>query len=102
MTSHPYYKLRSHYPLPSSHANLSGMSVAFVTTPLHAEHSMTDHPESPERLEALLALVRECGLLERIHRRIRIARLEPGRRDAGRRRGQVVAGGARAAHVSGR
>jgi acetoin utilization deacetylase AcuC-like enzyme len=45
---------------------MAGMTVAFVTTPLHAEHSAQDHPESPDRLEAVLSLVRECGLLERL------------------------------------
>ncbi|MCH8008967.1 MAG: histone deacetylase [Chloroflexi bacterium] len=42
-------------------------TVAFVTNPNHIHHFTTGHPESPERLEATLALLRECGLRERLH-----------------------------------
>ena len=42
------------------------MTVAFVTNPNHYQHFTTGHPESPERLEVVLALLRESGLRERL------------------------------------
>jgi acetoin utilization deacetylase AcuC-like enzyme len=45
---------------------MAAMTVAFVTSPLHIEHFAAGHPESPDRLEAVLSLLRECGLLERL------------------------------------
>src|SRR3990172_837810 len=50
------------------------MTVAFVTNPNHAEHAVEGHPERPERLESVLALLDECGL------RSLLVRIEP--RDA--------------------
>src|SRR3972149_665171 len=44
------------------------MTVVFVSNPNHAEHAVEGHPESPERLEAVLALLEECGLLDRLVR----------------------------------
>jgi len=43
------------------------MAVGFVTNPNHYQHFMTGHPESPDRLESALVLLRECGLRERLH-----------------------------------
>ncbi len=40
--------------------------VAFATAPLHVEHAVPGHPEGPARLEAILTLLRECGLLQRL------------------------------------
>ncbi|MCH8026338.1 MAG: histone deacetylase, partial [Chloroflexi bacterium] len=42
------------------------MTVGFVTNPNHAGHGVEGHPESPQRLEAVLALLDECGLLNRL------------------------------------
>lgn len=42
------------------------MTVAFVTNPDHIGHSAPGHQEAPERLEAAIALLDECGLLERL------------------------------------
>jgi len=42
------------------------MTVGFVTNPNHAGHGIEGHPESPQRLEAVLALLGECGLLNRL------------------------------------
>ena len=50
------------------------MAVGFVTTPRHVDHGVERHPECPERLEAVLTLLEESGLLDRV------TRLEP--RDA--------------------
>ncbi|MEX1253042.1 MAG: histone deacetylase [Dehalococcoidia bacterium] len=50
------------------------MAVGFVTSPLHVGHCVEGHPEGPERLEAVLALLEESGVLDRM------LRLEP--RDA--------------------
>jgi acetoin utilization deacetylase AcuC-like enzyme len=49
-------------------------NVGFVTNPNHVLHAAEGHVEAPERLEAVLALLRECDL------RDRLARIEP--RDA--------------------
>ncbi|MEX2159026.1 MAG: histone deacetylase [Dehalococcoidia bacterium] len=40
----------------------------FVWNANHVEHDVEGHPECPERLESVLALLRDCGLLERLHR----------------------------------
>jgi len=42
------------------------MSVGFVTNPNHVHRAAEGHPEAPERLEAALTLLRECGLLDRL------------------------------------
>ncbi len=44
------------------------MTVGFVTNPNHAAHAVEGHVESPERLDAALSLLRECGLLDRLTR----------------------------------
>ena len=44
------------------------MPVGFVTNPLHVEHAVEDHSEGPQRLQAVLALLEECGLLDRLER----------------------------------
>ena len=44
------------------------MPVGFVTNPNHVEHAVEDHPERPERLEAVLALLEQCGLRDRLER----------------------------------
>ena len=44
------------------------MTVGFVTSPLHVEHAVQDHPEGPERLQAALDLLEECGLLDWLER----------------------------------
>jgi acetoin utilization deacetylase AcuC-like enzyme len=44
------------------------VAVGFVTNPNHVEHVMEGHPEGPERLQAVLALLGECGLLSRLER----------------------------------
>ena len=41
-------------------------AVGFITNPNHVLHAAEGHPEGPERLEAALALLRECGLIERL------------------------------------
>ncbi len=41
-------------------------SVGFITNPNHGQHSVEGHPESPQRLEATLSLLKECGLLDRL------------------------------------
>ena len=51
------------------------MTVGFVSNPLHVKHAVEDHPEGPERVQAVLALLEECSLLDRLER------IEP--RDAG-------------------
>ena len=43
------------------------MTVGFVTNPDHAAHAAEGHPERPERLDAALALLDECGLRARLH-----------------------------------
>jgi acetoin utilization deacetylase AcuC-like enzyme len=43
-------------------------AVGFVTNPTQAEHGVADHSESPQRIEAVLALLRESGLWQRLHR----------------------------------
>ncbi len=42
------------------------MTVGFVTNPLHVEHAVEEHSEGPARLEAVLALLEEAGLLDRL------------------------------------
>ncbi len=42
------------------------MAVAFVTTPRHVDHGVEGHPEGPERLEAVLALLEESDTLQRV------------------------------------
>jgi acetoin utilization deacetylase AcuC-like enzyme len=42
------------------------MTVGFVTNPNHYQHFTTGHPECPERLEVVLALLRESGFRERL------------------------------------
>ena len=42
------------------------MTVGFVTNPNHAGHDVEGHPESPQRLEAVLALLNECGLIAKL------------------------------------
>ena len=42
------------------------MSVGFVSNPLHVEHAVEEHSEGPQRVEAILALLQECGLLDRL------------------------------------
>ncbi len=42
------------------------MTVGFTTNPNHVHHAVEGHPEGPERLEAALALLRGCGLLDRL------------------------------------
>ena len=44
------------------------MTVGFVTNPLHVEHAVEEHSEGPQRLEAVLALLEECRLLDRVER----------------------------------
>ncbi len=44
------------------------MTVGFVTNPNHVEHAVEGHSEGPERLEATLSLLEECGLLDRLER----------------------------------
>ncbi|MCH8065970.1 MAG: histone deacetylase [Chloroflexi bacterium] len=44
------------------------MTVGFVTNPNHAGHDVEGHPEGPQRLEAVLALLDECGLRNRLER----------------------------------
>jgi len=44
------------------------MTVGFVTNPNHAQHAVPEHPEGPERLEAVLQLLTESGLLDRLSR----------------------------------
>ncbi len=41
--------------------------VAFVTNPNHAAHAVDGHVERPERLDTALDMLRESGLLERLH-----------------------------------
>jgi len=43
------------------------MTVAFVTNPNHAAHAVDGHVERPERLHAALDMLRESGLLDRLH-----------------------------------
>lgn len=43
------------------------MTVAFVTNPDHAAHAVEGHVERPERLNAALDMLRESGLLGRLH-----------------------------------
>jgi acetoin utilization deacetylase AcuC-like enzyme len=40
--------------------------VGFVTNPEHAAHAIEDVQECPERLESVLALLRESGIIERL------------------------------------
>ena len=47
-------------------AKLTRRSAGFVTNPNHYQHFTTGHPESPERLEVVLALLRESGLRDRL------------------------------------
>lgn len=42
------------------------MSVGFVWNENHVLHGVEGHPESPERLEAVIALLRASGLLDRL------------------------------------
>jgi acetoin utilization deacetylase AcuC-like enzyme len=42
------------------------MIVGFTTNPDHAAHDVEGHPECPERLESVLALLRESSLLDRL------------------------------------
>jgi acetoin utilization deacetylase AcuC-like enzyme len=42
------------------------MTVGFVTNPNHAAHAVDEHPEGPERLEAVLQLIEESGLINRL------------------------------------
>jgi acetoin utilization deacetylase AcuC-like enzyme len=44
------------------------MTVGFATNPNHAAHAVQGHVERPERLDAGLALLRECGLIDRLQR----------------------------------
>lgn len=44
------------------------MTVGFVTNPNHAAHGVEGHPEGPQRLEAVLALLDECGLIDKLER----------------------------------
>ena len=44
------------------------MTVGFVWNANHVEHDVEGHPECPERLESVLALLRDSGLLERLDR----------------------------------
>ncbi len=39
------------------------MTVGFVINPRHVRHAVEWHPEAPQRLKAVLALLEECGLL---------------------------------------
>ena len=41
------------------------MTVGFVANENHVDHAVEGHPEGPERLQAVLALLDECGLLDR-------------------------------------
>jgi acetoin utilization deacetylase AcuC-like enzyme len=41
-------------------------TVGFVTNPEHAGHAVEGHHECPERVEAVLALLRESGVIERL------------------------------------
>ena len=41
------------------------MTVGFTWNANHAAHGVEGHPERPERLEAVIALLRACGLLDR-------------------------------------
>ncbi len=55
------------------------MAVGFVTNPSHVGHAAELHPEGPERLEAVLTLLEECGLLPSAGsgQRARLERIEP-------------------------
>jgi acetoin utilization deacetylase AcuC-like enzyme len=44
------------------------MTVGFVWNENHAAHAVEGHVERPERLAAIVALLRECGLLHRLQR----------------------------------
>jgi acetoin utilization deacetylase AcuC-like enzyme len=46
---------------------VSNSSVAFVTNPDHAAHAVDGHVERPERLDAALDMLRDSGLLDRLH-----------------------------------
>jgi acetoin utilization deacetylase AcuC-like enzyme len=42
------------------------MSVALVINPKHDRHAVDGHPERPERVEAVVSLLRESGLMARL------------------------------------
>lgn len=42
------------------------MTVGFVTNANHIGHAVEGHPEGPDRLQAVLALLEECGLRDRL------------------------------------
>ena len=44
------------------------MNVGFVTNPNHAGHGVEGHPEGPQRLQAVAALLDECGLIDKLER----------------------------------
>ncbi len=46
----------------------ASITVGFVDNPRHAGHAVEWHPEAPERLDAVLRLLEECGLRARLER----------------------------------
>ena len=42
------------------------MTTAYLYSPVFLEHEEEGHPESPERLEAIMRVLRETGVLSRL------------------------------------